>query len=283
MRKTFALITGMLALVGWAVAQTTQNAEKPQHIVIQRHLEGDQTKLNPIFLLNELDGIGKLVKGAPYTANAVTETTQTLADGNRIVNKTTAVLARDSEGRTRREESFPKVGGLQANASKVVMINDPAAHVQYMSKPGEVSGGESGVVTSTDSKVMVRKLDGLQARERVHAGGTPLIIAEAGEEASSANVKHESLGAQVIEGINVEGARDTRTIPAGAIGNEKPIVITSETWTSPELQIVVLSKRSDPRFGETVYKLTEINRAEPDPSLFQIPNNVKKELPAAKY
>jgi hypothetical protein len=72
--------------------------------------------------------------------------------------------------------------------------------------------------------------------------------------------------------------RDTRTIPAGAIGNEKPIAITSETWTSPDLQMVVLSKRNDPRFGETVYKLTEITRGEPDPSLFQIPSSAKKEL-----
>src|SRR5579872_7151274 len=47
---------------------------------------------------------GGLVKNAPYSAQAVTETTQRLVDGNRIARKTTASLYRDSEGRTRREE-----------------------------------------------------------------------------------------------------------------------------------------------------------------------------------
>jgi hypothetical protein len=77
----------------------------------------------------------------------------------------------------------------------------------------------------------------------------------------------------VVEGVSAEGVRTTRTIPAGQIGNERALEITSEVWTSPELQMVILSKRNDPRFGETVYKLTDIKRAEPDPSLFQVPAN----------
>ena len=101
---------------------------------------------------------------------------------------------------------------------------------------------------------------------------------EGGDEPGSANLKRESLGTQVIEGVTAEGTRVTRTIPAGTIGNEKPLVITAETWRSAELQIVVLSKRSDPRFGETVYKLTDIRRGEPDPSLFQVPKDAKKDL-----
>ena len=87
-----------------------------------------------------------------------------------------------------------------------------------------------------------------------------------------AESKTESLGTQTIGGVFAVGTRTTRTIPAGEIGNERPLEITSEVWTSPDLQMVVMSKRNDPRIGETVYRLTNIQRAEPDPSLFQIPS-----------
>ena len=84
-------------------------------------------------------------------------------------------------------------------------------------------------------------------------------------------LKKESLGTQQIEGVNAEGTRFTRTIPAGTIGNEKAIDIVNEIWTSPDLHTVVLKKTSDPRFGETVFRLTNIKRGEPDPSLFTVP------------
>jgi len=289
MTKVLTLMAGILVFGAAVLAQTGPGSEKSPTVFTERVLTGDQTNAPPIFLLHEMEGLGKVVKGAPYTANAVTETTQVLGDGNRIVNKTSAFLARDSEGRTRREESFTRVGGLQANPFKTVMINDPVAHVQYMSSPKSGSGGEGMVLSTTElngNKMQQYKIERGESKERlplsgnlgniyVRRSGSPL---EGGEEPAAGNVNRESLGTQMIEGVSAEGARITKTIPAGAIGNEKAIVITSETWTSPELQVVVLSKRSDPRFGETVYKLTNITRAEPDASLFQLPNDAKKEL-----
>lgn len=68
-----------------------------------------------------------------------------------------------------------------------------------------------------------------------------------------------------------EGSRTTVTYPVGAVGNDRPLTTTTETWTSPELKMVVLSKNSDPRSGESTTRLTNISRSEPDPSLFQIP------------
>jgi hypothetical protein len=88
---------------------------------------------------------------------------------------------------------------------------------------------------------------------------------------TGANANTESLGTQTIEGLEVQGTRSTVTIPAGEIGNELPIVITNETWYSPKLQIVVLSKRHDPRMGDTTYKLVNVSQAEPPASLFQAP------------
>ncbi|HSD46160.1 MAG TPA: hypothetical protein VLB87_06035, partial [Pyrinomonadaceae bacterium] len=95
---------------------------------------------------------------------------------------------------------------------------------------------------------------------------------------SNANEVKEELGKQIIEGVEAEGTRTTVTIPAGDIGNERPIEIVNERWYSPELQLVVMTKHSDPRSGETTYKLTNINRAEPAKSLFEVPPgfNVKE-------
>jgi len=97
------------------------------------------------------------------------------------------------------------------------------------------------------------------------------------------NGQTESLGTQVIEGVKAEGTRITSTIPAGSIGNDQPIQTVTERWYSPELQMVVMSKRSDPRVGETTFRLSNINRAEPAATLFQVPADYTVEqAPAPK-
>ena len=88
-----------------------------------------------------------------------------------------------------------------------------------------------------------------------------------------ANEVKQDLGKQIIEGVEAEGTRTTITIPAGEIGNERPIEIVSERWYSPELQLVVMTRNSDPRSGETTYKLTNINRTEPAKTLFEVPSD----------
>ncbi len=86
---------------------------------------------------------------------------------------------------------------------------------------------------------------------------------------------------QTIEGVRVEGTRTTTTIAAGAIGNDLPIEIVNERWFSPELRTVVLSRRSDPRFGETVFRLTNVSRTEPASEPFEIPAGYRVEEPKA--
>jgi hypothetical protein len=80
-----------------------------------------------------------------------------------------------------------------------------------------------------------------------------------------------SLGEKDIEGVRAQGKAVSHTIPAGDIGNRNPIVVTSESWYSPELQVTVYSRQSDPRYGETVYRLANIRRGEPAPELFKVP------------
>ena len=88
---------------------------------------------------------------------------------------------------------------------------------------------------------------------------------------TNASEVDEQLGKQMVDGVEADGTRTTRTIPAGEIGNDRAIEIVSERWYSPELQLVVMTRHSDPRSGETTYKLTNINRTEPAKSLFEVP------------
>lgn len=84
-------------------------------------------------------------------------------------------------------------------------------------------------------------------------------------------MKSELLGPMSVDNVRAEGTRTVITLPAGSIGNERPIEIVNERWYSPELQTVVQTRRVDPRFGEVVYKLLNINRAEPSRHWFEVP------------
>ena len=81
----------------------------------------------------------------------------------------------------------------------------------------------------------------------------------------------ESLGKRTMEGVNAEGTRYVSTIEVGAIGNDRPIQISSESWYSPDLQMVIMSKHSDPRTGDESFRVTNISRGEPAADLFQLP------------
>jgi len=209
-----------------------------------------------------MPGSAKPVTGAPYRAEAVTETTQVLADGNRILNKVSVALVRDSLGRTRREESMGKIGPWHVNGPKMAFIHDPVSGADY-------------ILNISDSSATEMKRPEMSRDATWIGGPEPFRIALPAPGPQPEAVKTESLGSQVIEGVFVEGKRVTRTIAAGEIGNERPIEIVSETWFSPELQVLVSSKHVDPRFGETAYHLQGIDRSEPERSLFEVPENYK--------
>jgi hypothetical protein len=200
---------------------------------------------------------GKVVTNAPYSAVGVTETKQKLQDGNSIDRKVSSNIYRDSQGRTRRETSFPGVGPLAASGQprSVVMIHDPVASTGYVLHP--------------DTKV-AEQLPSPPGGPR-HAGIQSKFEARIQQEIANGTLKKEDLGAQTINGVSTQGTRYTRTIPTGQIGNSNPITITTEQWYSPDLQVVVRSIRTDPRFGQTTYDLTQIQRSEPAASLFAVP------------
>ena len=211
------------------------------------------------FVRGEFGFSHKVVTGAPYSAQSSTTFTQSLADGTHIQRSSTTTLARDSQGRTRTEQTMSSIGALAASGSTprtTIFIHDPVASMSY--------------VLDTNSHT-VHQMQISQHAPRPQANGTAGARA-AGRSRLGTNVNTEQLGTQVIQGLNATGTRITRTIPAGAAGNDRSIQVVTETWYSPDLQAVVMSKTSDPRFGETVYQLTNITRAEPDPTLFTVPS-----------
>ena len=230
---------------------------------------------------------GGLVKNAPYSAQAVTETTQQLVDGNRIARKTAASLYRDSEGRTRREETLGMGPLSSGEPVQSVFINDPVAGTSMVLDPRNKvvrnmppmrmpplppPDGAVGVSEVRHYAVLKGNLEADMAMKK-EAEANVLIGPGLAMATSTAekDIQKESLGTQTIEGVKAEGTRTTMTIPAGTIGNDLPIQIVSERWYSPELKTVVMSKHSDPRMGDTVYRLTNINRSEPARSLFEAP------------
>jgi hypothetical protein len=198
---------------------------------------------------------GKVVTGAPFSAVAITETTQTLSDGNHIARKTQTNLFRDSQGRVRREVTLAAIGPLAASGEPkpFVVIHDPVAGSNFILHADTKTAEKMEKPFMRMKGVMKNKAEGRQ------------------QESANGNLKEEDLGTQTISGVVAQGKRVTHTIPAGQIGNEKPITIVHESWYSNDLQMMVMSKHSDPWSGEHAYTLTNIQRSEPAASLFAVP------------
>ena len=229
---------------------------------------------------------GRVVKGMPYSAEIVTESVQTLGDGNRIVHRTTSRVYRDGEGRVRREED-------RASASPIITITDPVARKSFTLDTASKTARETPAfgffyfwVDGTHWQPFqeawtLRPFPAIAgvdfARGRV--GETYTTALGQFNRSTRAGVRgrdeymEEPLPNRTIEGVVASGIRKTTTIPQGAIGNEQPIKTVSEEWTSVDLQVLVLTEVNDPRTGRTTYRLTNINRAEPDPALFKVPAN----------
>ncbi len=201
---------------------------------------------------------GGSVAGAPYSAQSNTHRLQVLGDGNRIEQTNSSFIARDSQGRVRTERILSGVSNSGGESPRIVTIEDPIGGFNYTLDIG----------SKTAFKMSAPK----PSREIATAKALRKSTLTKNEEGSPrANVTETDLGTQTIDGVVAQGRRVTKIIPAGSIGNEQPIVITTETWYSPDLKVLVMSKSNDPRIGETTYNLTNIQRTEPSAALFQVP------------
>ncbi|HVE57417.1 MAG TPA: hypothetical protein VNB22_11360 [Pyrinomonadaceae bacterium] len=291
-----------------------------------------QTDFNP---KSEIVGSQeKTVKGAPFSADAISESVQLMFDGNKIVRTVKSSLFRDGEGRFRREEMPKPVGiGTFVETPKTVSIFDPVAGFRFylnsnsktvrqeevknkrflferekrqeenikrqeenikrqekIAKQREAiekqkeninSNSNSNSNSNDDDREKIKPSvnktpPGVKQPEKPQTPTIPKIPnAPSMSVLTKGEVKTESLGTRKIEGIEAEGIRSTKTIPAGEIGNERSFEIVYERWFSKDLQLIVFSKYTDPRFGEQTYQLTNIKRSEPDAELFKVPADYK--------
>ncbi len=261
--------------------------------------------------------VGKSVKNLPFSAEEVSESVQTLADGNRIVRSSTGRIYRNGQGRVRREHSGG-AGGMMGSlymTSPGVSILSPAEGNKYLldstektAKVLELTQGQRELwIASTakaptpeaHEKVAIELKRQIESEVRVRE---PMVVTGAGTGFATTvtgqgfdttwvtsggtryETRTEDLGTRDFEGVSAEGTRRITTIPANAIGNELPIETVYERWYSKDIGMVVYSKNTDPRFGEQTYKLTNIVRAEPDPSLFSVPTEYRRIVePGAVY
>ncbi|HAX41595.1 MAG TPA: hypothetical protein PLF84_08570 [Bryobacteraceae bacterium] len=261
------------------------------------------------------------VKGAPYMAEAVTETVQRLSDGTRITNSNSTKVYRDSEGRTRTDTTVKALGPWVAEGSgsgkAISSIFDPLTKesltlhhdtktatkaslgMAAWTTKGAVGEGitrefrteiDKQVRVEVDRRVVIERRGDAPVGDVLMPGPAHFVFEGPGAAmaggalmiSDKANVESKSLGKRMIEGVECEGTQRTMTIPEGQIGNDRPIQTVTETWRSPELQVDVLRKHVDPRFGETNYRLVNVVRAEQPRSLFEVPAGYElKEMPAA--
>lgn len=294
------------------------------------------------FMAMEMGDGGKVIKDAPYSAEAVTETTQALPDGNRISRKTATLLYRDALGRTRQEQTAPGAtvflndpvsgkrtilnadkktatvlpgfgllpeipdmskirelarqgrGGVirkSTDDEKTIINKGPDGEMQILRKSGD---GETQIINEPGRQIIIQRKeinrgDGKKGVEetrevhvsviRTHQGDEAIAVAGLPMDVNSlmslrpgkSKGLTSSLGVKEMGGVKAEGTQTVATIAAGEIGNDKPIQIVSEKWFSPELQTVVYSRHSDPRSGETIYRLNNIHRVAQAPELFAVP------------
>ncbi len=289
------------------------------------------------------------VKNAPYSAEVISEKTQTLPDGNQITQKSSTYSWRDSAGRTRQETRDAKgeVRSVQIHdavegtryvlspskktATRIsfdkdlhkrieeikekakAIAKDGKAHIIERGNPGEeivVKRIESPATEGKkeireEVKVRVVRPSGATGAAGATDGGAgaqaynfKFSDGETIGNAISESMRHgpigmsfqdmkwsgksttNSLGFKDFDGVRAEGKNVSYTIPAGEIGNKNPIMVSTETWTSPDLQVVVYSKHSDPRVGETIYRLANLKRSEPPVGMFTVPDGYAlKEMP----
>jgi hypothetical protein len=197
------------------------------------------------------------VKGAPYSAQAVSELTQTLADGTRITHSTYSRLYRDSEGRERCDET-------SGAGFKGIFISDPVEHAGY-----ELDLDRKIAIRSIGQEEVAKEMRGAAIRfVQDPLGLAPEPASRGGRLAGTMNPE-EPLGTRMIEGIPAVGTRTSVTALDGRIAN------VTERWFSPDLQMTLQVTTSNWSQGPITYKLTNIIRGEQPRALFEVPADYK--------
>lgn len=211
--------------------------------------------------------------GKPFSAMAISRSEQTWVDGTHVTHTVTMMEYRDMEGRIREEPAEPP------NPVKQITIRDRIANVVYRLNIAERTATKSSILPIVQTPL------GTGRGGRGGSGGLPQLqnnlenlnqLRTAMQNLSRTAAKNpnetvEDLGITSLNGVLAHGTRTTVVVPAGAIGNDREFRSTEERWFSDELNLLIKSVSTDPRFGTTTYERKNISRETPDPSLFQVP------------
>jgi hypothetical protein len=208
------------------------------------------------------------VAGAPFSGVAKTQSTTVFSGGTRIVRGNSVRFFRDSQGRTRTERGLGVDG---THAPTMIVIDDAVAGVRYFVSPALKVAQEvplHGENIPEPAQASSSELDSSFALLGfgMGVGANPQTESSADE---------TTLGQKTINGVNATGTRLVRTIPAGVLGNDRPITSTLERWVSTDLNVPVTIDQKSSIGGELTLSLGQITRAEPDPSLFAPPAGYK--------
>jgi hypothetical protein len=271
MRRTCMLLAAALTGVAVTLAQTPQQAQ------VQTVLQDLQQRFQEIQTLAagarggvNITPILAAEPGKPFSATITTHTSQSYVDGTNVNHATTVVQYRDAEGRTRIETGGPdgKTITIRDPAAGVVSILDTAAKTYTQRRmagiPVPVGGAPPGAGA--------RGGRGARVGSITAASGADSVVENAKR---NANTNVEDLGTMTVNGVPARGTRITTVIPAGAIGNDREFRSVDERWYSPDLNMLVKSVSTDPRFGTTTHEMTNISRVNPDRSLFEVPADYK--------
>ena len=209
--------------------------------------------------MNRPDGQTGPVLSKPFSAIEVRHIIQTLADGTHVDQPEATACYRDAQGRMRAENPdrvliYDPVGGFVYNLETRTKRYRQTA-LSSDSRSTTIAATRSGTWIATDDYAPAR--GDLSARQMHGHSSVPPVT--------------EDLPSQIINGIRTKGARVTMTVPKGTFGNDRDVQVVNERWYSDDLQVLVKSSNSDPRFGVTTYELTNVVQAPPDPRLFQVP------------
>jgi len=204
----------------------------------------------------------------PHTAEYTITQVQTLANGVTVTQESTEKIAVDAQGRHMNLSTVMRPAGQQS----------PFTFVHIIDPPNHTSTSR----TSQGQRVTVRSIpDPVQKP----ACATHAIPETRHSDISREKPVIEELGTTTIQGMEAKGTRITTTIPAGAEGNDAPLVITNEIWRAAASNFRDLTLREvtdDPRSGKRTRELKNFAQGDPDPSLFEPPQGyeiVKEDPP----
>jgi hypothetical protein len=205
------------------------------------------------------------IPNAPFTATVNTEWTRKLEDGATMTTHNQRIIARDGSGRVFEERrNFTPASEPPAPMAWQLEYADPQTHVIYRCHPANRSCNLGDYFAPAKLTPPPPAGD---------FGGGKMFVSRV------------ALGTDTVGGLEAIGSRETTTLAAGAMGNDRPVETVKEFWYSPQLGINLIEKRQDPKSGTQKFEVDNIQLGEPDAKFFDLPPNYEvideREQPAA--